>query len=116
MTTAPRTAVKLPGPPESLQIDSLILSCRALARGVEETVLHSIAESARARGAKCLRAAWIAGPRNAPAIAFLRENGFADAEDGYLSASMDLTAELPFHVVLEHDSIHAAVSSAAGVG
>ncbi|MFM2081591.1 MAG: hypothetical protein RL380_282, partial [Verrucomicrobiota bacterium] len=59
-------------------LDSLFVSCRALGRGVEETLLHTLAQHARDGGAKILRAPFVEGPRNEPAKNFLRRTGFCE--------------------------------------
>src|SRR6185369_2434780 len=82
------------------ELDTFLLSCRALGRGVEDALLHVAAETARGHGADPLRAPWVAGPRNAPALAFLRENGFVD-RDGVLERSLDRPVALPSHISLQ---------------
>jgi hypothetical protein len=51
-----------------------------------------------------MRAAWVKGPRNDPARAFLLESGFAESEGGMLVALLDRGFDLPSHVVLERQS------------
>jgi FkbH-like protein len=91
--------------PESARLDSVLMSCRALGRGIEQALLHVVAEQARAHGASRLRASWVDGPRNGPALAFLRESGFVEESDGSLAASLDRPFDLPSHVVLETDGL-----------
>lgn len=62
---------------DAVEIVNLALSCRALGRLVEETVLAFVAELARAAGAAALTARAVAGPRNQPALDFLAKAGFA---------------------------------------
>ena len=82
-------------------LDTFLMSCRALGRGVEQTLLHAVGETARARGAAALQADWVTGPRNAPAVTFLRASGFVESPSGTLVASLDHGFGLPTHVALE---------------
>ncbi|HVA85751.1 MAG TPA: HAD-IIIC family phosphatase, partial [Candidatus Saccharimonadales bacterium] len=86
---------------DSVRLDTLLMSCRALGRGIEHVLLHVVAETARGRGANCLRAAWTKGPRNGPAIGFLRESGFVEESEGTLAVGLDRAFELPSHICLE---------------
>ena len=92
------------GPSGDAAMETFLLSCRALGRGIEQTLLHAVGENARARGATVMRAAWVKGPRNDPARAFLLESGFAESEGGMLVALLDRGFDLPSHVVLERQS------------
>ena len=95
--------------PESARLDTLLMSCRALGRGIEQALLHVVVELALAHGASCLRAAWVDGPRNSPALAFLRESGFVEESDGSFAARLDRPFELPSHVSLETEGIAQAL-------
>lgn len=65
-----------------LIIDTLLLSCRVLGRGVETALLAALAEEARTEGATELVAAFIPSAKNAPASSFLPDHGFqAEAEN-----------------------------------
>ncbi|MGF1561314.1 MAG: HAD-IIIC family phosphatase [Geminicoccaceae bacterium] len=57
----------------TLEVDLFLLSCRALARGVEHQMAAALGRDALARGLSQVRIAWLAGPRNAPARRFLAE-------------------------------------------
>jgi FkbH-like protein len=61
---------------DAFEIVNLALSCRALGRLVEETVLAFVAEVARAAGAAAITARSVVGPRNQPAMDFLEKAGF----------------------------------------
>ncbi len=61
---------------DAVEIVNLALSCRALGRLVEETVLAFVAEIARATGVAALSARSVVGPRNQPALDFLDKAGF----------------------------------------
>ena len=60
---------------EALRIDTFLLSCRALGRGVEHRMLAHIAQLAGNRGLTSVEVPFTASPRNQPALAFLRSIG-----------------------------------------
>jgi FkbH-like protein len=57
-------------------IDTFLLSCRVLGRGVETALLAALAEEARTEGAEYLLASFIPTAKNAPASTFLPDHGF----------------------------------------
>jgi FkbH-like protein len=62
-------------------IDTLLLSCRILGRGVETSLLAALADDARADGATQLRASFVPTAKNAAALSFLPDHGFKNVED-----------------------------------
>lgn len=58
---------------DALLIDSFLLSCRALGRGVEHRVLAALGEMALKRGLSFVDLCFIPSSRNEPALDFLRE-------------------------------------------
>jgi FkbH-like protein len=65
-------------------IDTFLLSCRVLGRGVETALLAALAEEARMEGAEYLVASFIPTAKNAPASTFLPDHGFhAQGEHGW---------------------------------
>jgi thioesterase domain-containing protein len=65
-----------------LQVDTFLLSCRVLGRGVEHAVLRRLGEIARERGVATVTLPYIATAKNEPARAFAESIGsqFAGAE------------------------------------
>lgn len=59
------------------RIDTMLLSCRVLGRGVEKALLALFAEEARRHGAQTITASFAPTEKNAPAGAFLPEQGFS---------------------------------------
>jgi FkbH-like protein len=59
-----------------LIIDTFLLSCRVLGRGVETALLAALAEEARSGGVEQLVASFIPTAKNAPASKFLPDHGF----------------------------------------
>jgi FkbH-like protein len=62
---------------EALRIDTFVLSCRALGRGVEHRVLAHLAQLAGNRGLAFVEAPFTPSARNQPALAFLKSITFA---------------------------------------
>lgn len=58
---------------DTLLIDSFLLSCRALGRGVEHRLLGALGEMALQRGLSYVDLCYIPSARNEPALDFLRE-------------------------------------------
>lgn len=72
---------------KTLFVDSLLLSCRVLGRGVEEALLSGIHRFAVANGLTDVEALFIPTKKNAPALNFLQtwpENG-EEAENGNIT-------------------------------
>jgi FkbH-like protein len=80
------------------QIDTFLLSCRALGRKVETAFLAGIVERAQAAGATTISARFIPTAKNTPATEFLPGHGFTAVDDEKWSASPgDITAH-PAHI------------------
>ena len=60
---------------ETLLVDTFLLSCRALGRGVEHRMLAHLGEIALGRGLGFVEIPFVAGPRNKPAELFLASVG-----------------------------------------
>jgi amino acid adenylation domain-containing protein/FkbH-like protein len=61
----------------ALAVDSFLLSCRALGRGVEHRMLACLGETARARGMDWLDVHFVRTEKNLPALEFLESVGAA---------------------------------------
>ncbi len=60
----------------SARVVDFILSCRAMGRKVEETMLHVAVSAARASGAREVTADYRPTPRNGPCLKFFESSGF----------------------------------------
>jgi acyl carrier protein len=72
---------------DALEVDTFLLSCRVLGRGVEHRLLAHVGELAAERGLNDVRIAYAPTARNKPALAFLSSLGAAHetaAEGGLL--------------------------------
>jgi amino acid adenylation domain-containing protein/FkbH-like protein len=69
---------------DAIIVDSILLSCRALGRGVEERMLAELGAVARRRGARWVDVRYECLPRNKPALDFLERFGapFKHANNG----------------------------------
>ncbi|MGD0898119.1 MAG: HAD-IIIC family phosphatase [Thermoguttaceae bacterium] len=85
------------GSPECVELETLLISCRALGRGIEDAVLHELLLQVRSRG-KRLLARYVPGPRNGPVKAFLQRCGFEEGQDDCWSIDASRGAPLPGHV------------------
>jgi FkbH-like protein len=85
---------------EEAELDTLLLSCRALGRGIEEAFLFGLVEHARARRAGRLVAPVVTGPRNEPARDFMEKQGIERQADAYILAT-DEPRACPGHLLFE---------------
>jgi FkbH-like protein len=69
---------------EAVEVDTFLLSCRVLGRGVEHRILAEVARAALGRGRKFVRFRWVPTAKNLPARQFL---------ESVLSRSIDSAAE-----------------------
>ena len=65
----------------ALVVDTFLLSCRALGRGVEHRMVARLGEIAVERGLERVEIPFVEGQRNRPALLFLQSLGATD-EDG----------------------------------
>jgi FkbH-like protein len=98
------------------EIDTFLLSCRALGRGVEQAMLHGVFELARRGGTRILRAPLVVGPRNEPARSFFAASGFRHEAGDVLVADADLPVALPKHVNMRLETRDAVGNVGAGPG
>jgi HAD-superfamily phosphatase, subfamily IIIC/FkbH-like domain len=86
---------------DSCYIDSLLLSCRVIGRGIETALLAHLAQGALKTGATRLVGEFIATKKNAPCADFYPDHGFVRIEpkeqdtDGSVFYELDLTASVP---------------------
>ncbi len=90
--------------PAAWEIDTLLMSCRALGRGVEDAFLHGLAAIASEAGATRLLATFTPGPRNAQVRDFLRRTGFEELAEDVWQRSLGELPPLPVHVRFRRDA------------
>jgi FkbH-like protein len=86
---------------DSCEIDSLLLSCRVIGRGIETALLAYVGDQALQDGAKRLAGEFIATKKNAPCATFYSDHGFTryipseEASRDSEFYELDLTASVP---------------------
>jgi FkbH-like protein len=86
---------------DSCDLDSLLLSCRVIGRGVETALLAHVIENALHAGAKRMVGEYIATRKNAPCAHFFTDHGFTriisseEATSDSVFYELDLTASAP---------------------
>ena len=88
-------------------VDSFLMSCRAIGRGIETAVMNTIKEELlHHRGHRALLADFVPTRKNAPARAFYASQGFAQvAEDDCGRQSFELRADEAQPVACPHVAI-----------
>lgn len=78
-------------------VDTFLMSCRVIGRGVEQAVLEHVARDARQRGRSTLAGEYLATAKNGLVKEFFPANGFAPAADQEKGSwwEFDLSASLP---------------------
>ncbi len=78
-------ALALPCGDAVWQLDTVVMSCRVVGRGLETVLLAEVIRAVRQCGGDELRASYVPGPRNAICAGTLPEQGFdpQDAENAY---------------------------------
>jgi FkbH-like protein len=62
---------------DTWMIDTFLLSCRVIGRGIEDAMLAYIIEQAKAEGIRTLIGEFVQSKKNAPAMEFYKKNGFS---------------------------------------
>jgi FkbH-like protein len=81
-----------------LEIDTLLMSCRVLGRGVEDAFLHAISGVAAGQGAAALAAPFVPGPRNQLIKEFLVRSGFREVQRDYWKLALVEAPRWPAHI------------------
>jgi hypothetical protein len=85
----------------ALVLDTFLLSCRALGRGVEHRMVARLGALALERGLAAVEIPYAASQRNRPALRFLRSLG-ASEEDGVFRLAADAAARVEYHPAAGH--------------
>jgi FkbH-like protein len=87
-----------PAQPAIPVLDTFLLSCRVLGRGVEDAVLHGLCLEVGATGGTRLRAPFVTGPRNQPCRDFCDRAGFTERTPGEYEIDVVQGYTLPDHI------------------
>jgi len=82
------------------KIDTFLLSCRIIGRGIEDAIISHILNEAKNQGVEKIRADFIPTKKNSPAEAFLPNCGFKK-ENGYWIYDLNDSIKTPDHLLLE---------------
>ena len=81
-------------------IDTFLLSCRIMGRGVENAILSQVLKEAKLNGVEELRAEFIPTPKNKPAENFLADYGFTK-QDNFWVYKLNNDIKSPNHLKVE---------------
>jgi FkbH-like protein len=79
-------------------IDTLLLSCRVLGRGVETALVGGLTDDARAAGAVEFAASFIPTAKNALCASFLPDQGFTQVGERKWHLALEDAPEIPAHI------------------
>ena len=83
------------------EVDSFLMSCRVLGRGVETALLSTIVDDAAAAGARRVRGRYLPTPKNGQVADFYERHGFEAAEaDGETTATIASAEPAPPHITI----------------
>ena len=85
--------VRFPG--EDCVIDTLLLSCRVIGRGIEQLIIAFVADAARSRGARRLVGEFFATAKNGPAAGVYAKCGFLPVDENQFQADL-LETSFPY--------------------
>ena len=92
---------------DALRIDTFLLSCRVIGRGIERLMLSFAADLGRTCGAETLVAEFFPTHKNAPAAGFYEAAGLAPAEPNVYKARLpDHTFPAPPHIRVQDRGAH----------
>ncbi|NEQ43500.1 MAG: HAD-IIIC family phosphatase [Leptolyngbya sp. SIOISBB] len=81
-----------------LLLDTFLMSCRALGRGVETAFIARLFDEARQKHLTHVSAPFVSGPRNAQVKTFLLDMGFQADSSDQLVAPVDASPAFPSHI------------------
>jgi len=97
---------------DAMELDTFLMSCRALGRGIEEAFLYGIADAMLRRSAATLLAPYVEGPRNGLIREFLSRAGFREKHANMWELPLEQAPSLPTHVQFKDaESVRTALSS-----
>jgi FkbH-like protein len=87
------------------EIDTFLLSCRVLGRGVESAFLAAVAADAARLGATRLVARFVPTVKNGACADFLPGHGFRPEANGTWTAALSAVPPCPAHVTLQEAAV-----------
>ena len=86
---------------EAWRIDTFLMSCRVIGRGVETALLAVMEQMVHQRGARLMIGEFIATAKNQPAADFLSRHGFEQAQGGLWHLPLTEPRAVPDYFILE---------------
>ena len=83
-------------------LDTFLLSCRIMGKGIEEGILGKILEMAKKENIKRIRAKFIPTQKNRPSKNFLADNGFVHEGDDWIF-NLDKSVKIPEHLEVKFE-------------
>jgi FkbH-like protein len=97
-----------------MTVDTFLLSCRVLGRGVETALLAALAEEARIETAQYLVASFVPTAKNAPASTFLPDHGFQAVDEHVWRIPVSAVPEIDPSIALTRSGAPRAPLETAG--
>ncbi|WP_385907530.1 HAD-IIIC family phosphatase [Terrabacter sp. GCM10028922] len=88
---------------DAWDVETFLMSCRVLRRGVEDAILQCVADDAVAAGATRLRGSYRPTAKNSQVSTFYPDRGFTTIAEGRFEAPLPL-ALVPDHVTVRRDA------------
>lgn len=85
------------------EIDSLLMSCRVLGRGVETAFIATLVDELRGRGCTTIAARYVPTAKNQLVQQLFPEHGFTATGDGAFTLAADATVSAPRHITVVRD-------------
>lgn len=85
--------------PTEWSIDTFLLSCRVMGRGIEDAILGHILQKAKTQGVSKVKGTYIPTKKNMPCEHFLSNYGFVKDSDSW-SYSLNNPIKIPNHLVV----------------
>ncbi len=79
-------------------IDTFLLSCRVLGRGVESAIIGALAECAKSKGVSMIKAKYLRTKKNKPIESFLPAHGFKESNGEFILSDFP---SVPEYVTIE---------------
>jgi FkbH-like protein len=86
---------------KAARLDTFLLSCRVLGRGIEQAFMAAIRQRAKSQGFQIMTADYIPSGKNSVAKDFLPQCKFAP-DNGYLSADLNASFKPPTWITIAH--------------
>ena len=98
-------AIAVPGHDAEWRLDTFLMSCRVIGRGVETALLAAIERLARARGGTTMLAEYLPTAKNQPAATLLPVHGYCALPDSSTQWRADLSIDRPLPACFKFEGL-----------